>query len=451
MKISFLGAAKTVTGSRFLLEIQDQKILIDCGLFQGLKKLREQNWQVFPFDPESIDAVILTHAHIDHSGYLPKLVKEGFKGPIYSTHATDDLCQILLPDSAYLQEEDAEYRNKTGTTKHHPALPLYDRNDADAALKLFKPQDYDVDFEIADGIKCRLTPSGHILGSSFVTISAEKRQVVFSGDLGRPNDLIMLPPRWIKQADYLILESTYGDREHANTDILDDLEAVVNRTAKRHGTLLIPAFAVGRAQAVLHALHILKKAKRIPNIPIYVNSPMASSATDLFVEYANEHRLSLAESEETCNAAVYIRSVEESIKLTETPGPMVIISASGMATGGRVLHHLKTLGPDPKNTVAFVGFQAAGTRGEHLLAGKKTVKIHGQEIPIEADVTYLDNLSTHADQSEIIDWLRHFHQAPRKTFIVHGEAKASEVLAEKIRSELKWESEVPSLNSSYTL
>ncbi len=451
MKISFLGAAETVTGSRFLLEIQDKKILIDCGLFQGLKKLREQNWEIFPIDPEAIDAVVLTHAHIDHSGYLPKLVKEGFKGPIYSTYATYDLCQILLPDSAYLQEEDAEYRNKTGTTKHHPALPLYDRNDADAALKLFKPKDYDADFEIAEGIGCRLTPSGHILGSSFVTISAEKQKIVFSGDLGRPNDLVMLPPRWIKQADYLILESTYGDREHRKIDILDDLEAIVNRTAKRHGTLLIPAFAVGRAQAVLRALHILKKAKRIPNIPIYLNSPMASSATDLFVEYASEHRLSPGESEETCNAAIYIRSVEESIKLTETPGPMVIISASGMATGGRVLHHLKTLGPDPKNTIAFVGFQAAGTRGEHLLAGKKTVKIHGQEIPIEAEVTYLDNLSTHADQSEILDWLRHFHKAPRKTFIVHGEAKASEVLAEKIRSELSWECTVPSLNEKHEL
>jgi metallo-beta-lactamase family protein len=452
MKLTFLGGTGTVTGSKYLVESSGKKILVDCGLFQGMKELRLRNWNPLPIDPSTVDAVVLTHAHIDHTGYLPRFVKDGFNKKIYCSPATQDLCKVLLPDSAHLQEEDAEHANRKGTSKHRPALPLYDGKDAERALQHFKPVAYDTDFAIADGINCRLTPSGHILGSAFVTLTDKKTSIVFSGDLGRPNDLIMLPPRWIKSTDYLVLESTYGGREHPTTGVLDQLEAVINRTVKRKGVVLIPAFAVGRAQTILHAIYLLKQSRRMPeNIPVYLNSPMSISATNIFCTYSSEHRLSAEQCKSTCETAQYVSTVNESKELNEKTGPMIIISASGMLTGGRILHHIKAFGPSKENTILLTGFQGAGTRGARLMAGEKTLKIYGEQVQIEAEVANIGNLSAHADQREILDWLSHFQKPPKTTFLTHGEPKGAASLKEAVEKKLTWNCEIPEYLKSVEL
>ena len=360
MELAFWGAAGTVTGSKYLVTTGGRKILIDCGLFQGFKYLRLRNRAPLPLDPREIDAVVLTHAHLDHSGYLPLLVKHGFTGPVYCSRATRDLCGILLPDSGYLQEEEAEYANRTGYSKHAPALPLYTREDAARALDRLVPIEFEHAVDLGDGLTVRLVPSGHILGAAFVVLAHGASVLVFSGDLGRPHDPIMRAPAIIPRADYLVIESTYGNRRHDPTDPQAELASVINRTVKRDGVIVIPSFAVGRAQTVLYSLHLLKSSGAIPDVPVFLNSPMAIDATGIYREHRSEHRLTPAQCQAMCGAARFVTSVEESKRLNTRRGPMILISASGMATGGRVLHHLKAFAPDPRNTIVLWGFKFRG-------------------------------------------------------------------------------------------
>ena len=444
MELIFLGATGTVTGSKYLLKCGDKQLLIDCGLFQGLKQLRLRNWAKLPVNPARIDAVVLTHAHIDHSGYLPVLVKNGFAGKVYCSEGTADLCKIMLPDSAHLQEEEAEYANRRGFSKHHPALPLYNQEDAENALKLLVPVSFEQDVDLGDGLTLRLSPNGHILGSAFVRIHDKKTSVLFSGDIGRPNDILMRPPMRIKQADYLLIESTYGNRLHQHDDPKVKLAAIINKTVKRKGVVVIPVFAVGRAQELLYYIHLLKASGAIAgDIPVYLNSPMAVDATEIFNLYHGEHRL----SEEQCRAlfstAHVVNSIEQSKALNEAKGPMIILSASGMASGGRVVHHLKAFVSNANNTILFVGFQAAGTRGAAMLDGAESIKIHGEYIPVRAHVELISNLSAHADYSEILDWLAGFEAPPKKTFIVHGEPVAADAMRRHIEEKLHWQVVMP--------
>jgi metallo-beta-lactamase family protein len=444
MEIRFLGATGTVTGSKYLVSAGARKILIDCGLFQGFKQLRLRNWARLPVDPRQIDVVILTHAHIDHSGYLPLLVKNGFRGKIYCTRGTRDLCEILLPDSGHLQEEEARYANKKGYSKHHPALPLYTRSDAEHALRSLKPVDFEHAVDLGGGNSFHLSPSGHILGSAFVALRAAGRLIVFSGDLGRTDDPIMRDPATIEQADYLVIESTYGDRLHSRADPAAKLGEVLNRTFSRGGVVVIPAFAVDRTQTLLHYIALLKAAGTIPNaVPVYLNSPMAVNVTRIFQEHRAEHRLTAEQCDAMCGAARIINSVEESEGLNAKTGPMVIISASGMATGGRVVHHIKAFAPDPRNTILFAGFQAGGTRGAAMVAGVQSVKIHGAYVPIKAEIAMLDNLSAHADYAETLEWLAHFRAPPRTTFVTHGEPVAADALRFRINERYGWHCHVP--------
>lgn len=444
MEIKFLGATGTVTGSKYLLTSGTKRILIDCGLFQGLKQSRLRNWAQFPINPRHIDVVVLTHAHIDHSGYLPLLVKNGFSGKVYCTEATRELCEILLPDSAHLQEEEAEYANKRGFSKHHPALPLYTREDAIKALTLLTPVKFEQDIDLGDDITLRFSPNGHILGSAFVRIHNKTTSVLFSGDIGRPNDILMKPPVLMKQADYLLLESTYGNRLHERDDPQLKLAAIINKTVKRKGVVLIPVFAVGRAQEMLYYIHLLKESGAIAqDIPVYLNSPMAVDATEIFMHYHGEHKLTSEQCRALSHTAHMVNSVEESKALNETKGPMIILSASGMASGGRVVHHLKAFAPNPNNTVLFVGFQAAGTRGAAMLDGAESIKIHGQYVSVRAKVELISNLSAHADYAEILDWLGGFEVPPKKTFIVHGEPVAADAMRLHIEEKLHWCTVVP--------
>ncbi|MCC3859948.1 MBL fold metallo-hydrolase [Pseudemcibacter aquimaris] len=438
MKLTFLGATGTVTGSKYLLEYGGKKLLIDCGLFQGFKELRLRNRAGLPIDPADIDAVILTHAHIDHSGYVPLLVKNGFTGPIYASAATMDLCKILLPDSGYLQEEDARRANRYGYTRHSPAMPLYTQEDAEISLENFKPVDFGSPVYIQDDLHFTLSRAGHILGASFISLKAGNKTITFSGDLGRAGDALMHDPAALNNTDYLLIESTYGDRLHAETDPAEKFGEVIRKTAARGGTVLIPTFAVGRAQTILYHLKKLTEAKKIPAIPIFMDSPMALNATNLMCRHKSEHRLSESYCADVCNIAAYTRTREDSKALNANSMPKVIISASGMLTGGRVLHHLKDLMGDPKNTVLFTGFQAGGTRGEAMLDGEDMIKIHGHMHKVRADVELVENLSAHADKDEIITWLKNFRKAPAKTFITHGEPSSSAALRKAIIDELGW-------------
>ncbi|MCC6888918.1 MAG: MBL fold metallo-hydrolase [Hyphomicrobiales bacterium] len=437
MKLTFLGAAGTVTGSKYLLETAGGRLLVDCGLFQGLKPLRLRNWERLPVEPKTLNAVLLTHAHLDHSGYLPLLVKNGFRGAIYCSAATAELCEILLPDSGYLQEKDAEFANRHGYSKHKPALPLYTERDARQALKFFKILSFEGEHTVA-GVGVTLRRTGHILGASSIEVRSDARTIVFSGDLGRYGDPIFHDPVPIKRADYLLVESTYGDRQHDQIGPATALEAVVARTVARGGTVVIPAFAVGRAQSLLYHLRRLKDDGRLGSVPVFLDSPMAVDASEVFCRRLQDHRLSEHQCRMACDVATYVRSTEESKALTANTVPKVIISASGMATGGRVLHHLKRYAPDAKNTVLFAGFQAAGTRGAAMIAGASSVRIHGEDIPVRAAVDNLSMLSAHADATEIVRWLRGFEVAPRMTFITHGEPAAAESLKQRIGRELGW-------------
>lgn len=443
MKITFLGATGTVTGSKYLIEHEKKKILVDCGLFQGHKELRLRNWDKLAVDPASIDAVILTHAHIDHSGYVPLLVKNGFKGKIYCSEATYSLCNILLPDSARIHEEDARRANQYGYTKHEPALPLYTEEDAKRALRHFNTLGFGKPFYIGDELHFTFSRSGHILGSSFISLSDGNQAIVFSGDLGRSHDPIMNAPAKIQDADYLLIESTYGDRLHEKTDPIEEVGEIIKSTLSKSGSVVIPAFAVGRAQMILYYIYQLKKAGTIPHVPVYLDSPMAINATTLLKKHLKEHRLHEALCSEVCEVATYTRTVEESKEIMNSHMPSVIISASGMATGGRVLHHLKHFITDSNNTILFTGFQAGGTRGDRLVKGEKEIKIHGSLYPVRARIENLRNMSAHADYEEILQWLRNFRSPPKKTFITHGEPKAALALKEKIEKELGWNTVIP--------
>ncbi|HWT54020.1 MAG TPA: MBL fold metallo-hydrolase [Rhodocyclaceae bacterium] len=445
MEIQFLGAAGTVTGSKYLLRVGDRKILVDCGLFQGYKQLRLRNRAVLPIRPEEIDAVVLTHAHLDHSGYLPVLVRDGFAGPVFSTSATRDLCRILLTDSGRLQEEEADYANRHGFSKHKPALPLYTEEDALRSLRSFETVAFASDIDLGGGVRLRLAPAGHMLGAASVRIEHAGRSILFSGDVGRSNDPILYPPAPLESADYLVVESTYGNRLHEKVDPLAVLEDVFKRTFERGGLVIIPSFAVGRAQTLMYMVHALKQAGRMPShVPVYLNSPMAIEATRLYLKHHEYHRLDAQQCEEICASVHAVATPEESRRLNEkTRGPAVIIAGSGMATGGRVLHHIKAFGPDRRNTILFAGFQAGGTRGADMVAGAESVKIHGDYIPIHAEVKNIDSLSGHADYEEMLTWLGTMKGRPRHVFVTHGEASAADAMRHRIEEKLGWAAEVP--------
>ncbi|ANX03942.1 MBL fold metallo-hydrolase RNA specificity domain-containing protein [Pseudomonas aeruginosa] len=444
MRLGFHGATGTVTGSKYLVRTEKASVLVDCGLFQGYKQLRLRNWSPLPFEGRALDAVVLTHAHLDHSGYLPLLIRNGYAGPVHCTEATYDLCKILLPDSGRLQEEDAERANRRAYSKHKPALPLYTEKDALRALEHFEPVALHHDFSPAPGLSLRLYKAGHILGSSFVHIDDGTSSLLFTGDLGRPHDPIMHAPEAVEQADYLVVESTYGNRLHEPTDAHRELGEVIVRTIARDGVVVIPSFAVGRTQHLLWCIHRLKSEGTIPaTLPVYLNSPMAQDVTAVYHRHRVEHRLSPDECQAMCHAASYVNSVEDSKALNRREGPMVIIAGSGMATGGRVVHHLRAFAPDAKNTIVFAGFQAGGTRGAAMLAGAESIKVFGEYVAVRAEIAQISNLSAHADYAETLDWLRGFRTPPKRTFITHGEPGAADAMRVHIEETLGWRCRVP--------
>lgn len=444
LTIQFLGAAGTVTGSRFLVRTGDYQVLVDCGLFQGQKSLRLRNWERLEVDAASINAVLLSHAHLDHSGYLPALVEQGFTGPIYSTSASFDLCKILLRDAGKLQEEDANYHNRHGTSKHDPAIPLFTIEQAERALNQFTTVPFGKVYE-AGPFKATFHPNGHILGSASIDLQIGGKHLLFSGDLGRPGDEIMKPPVAPGYCDYLFIESTYGDRLHAELDAADTIADLICETAHRGGSVLIPAFAVGRSQVILHHLTRLRDSQRIPQMPIYVDSPMSISATQFMLKYHDLVRPGREQLEAICRSVHFTNTVEQSKGIGLVRTPKLIISASGMATGGRVLHHLKAMLGDHRNTIMFVGFQAQGTRGDRLTKGERQIKIHGHMYQVDAQIAYLDFLSAHADYSEVIHWLMGINVAPKQCFVIHGEQAASAALKDKIHEQLGWNVVTPSM------
>ena len=444
MKISFLGAADGVTGSRHRVELGGERILLDCGLFQGFKVHRERNWA--PLSPEllDVDAVVLSHAHLDHSGFLPALVKRGYRGAIYASPATCDLAAVLLMDSAHLQEEDARRANRYGYSRHEKALPLYTKADAQRAIARFKPLPPGREQKVGR-LGVTLTPAGHLLGACSVTLSSGgSDRLVFSGDLGRQNDLLMPPPETVPRADVLIIESTYGNRAHPAEDPAARLADIVNRTIERGGSVLMPSFAVGRAQALLLLLQRLKRRGDIPaTLPLFVDSPMAVAATALYRRHARLLRVPPREMKSLVDGVTLVETVAQSMRLSRSRWPSVIISASGMATGGRVLHHLKAMAPDARHHVCFPGFQVGGSRGARLVAGATEVKIHGEYVPVRAEISHLSSLSGHADSDELMAWMRGLHAPPRQTYVVHGEPDAADALRVRVHDALGWPVRVP--------
>ncbi len=449
--LSFLGAAGTVTGSRFLLRHKRTRWLVDCGLFQGYKHLRRKNWQPLTVRPDQLQAVILTHAHLDHSGWLPVLCRDGFKGKILATPATRDLCRYLLPDSGFIQEKDAEFANRHGFSRHHPARPLYTRADAEAVMPFFRTVGFGQPYGLKGRMDLCFRRAGHILGAAIAELEVAGRRVVFSGDLGHGSSATMPAPETVDRADYLVVESTYGNRRRDRTDPETALARVIHETVERGGSIIIPAFAVGRTQLLLHHLRRLLDENRIPTLPVYLDSPLAINATGVFERHPDDHGLSQAEAEAACSLPQYVHEPEASRELDRDPHPKIIIAGSGMATGGRVLHHLKSYLGDRRHTILFAGFQAAGTRGEALVHGAEQVKIHGQYWPVKARVENLDMLSAHADADEILEWLAHFKHPPRRTFIVHGEPDASDALRHRIEETLGWDCLVPEPEQEYEL
>lgn len=458
--LSFLGAAGTVTGSRYLLEVNAQRYLIDCGLFQGGRAEKALNWEPFPVAPDRIDAVLLTHAHIDHVGYLPRLVRQGFKGPIYATESTGALLDIVLPDSAHLQEQDAAYANKKGYTRHKPALPLYTTADAEKTLKLIQGVPFDHPLEL-DGVATTWRTAGHILGSANLTVEVlnggDSRFVVFSGDLGRYDSEVMHPPTSLSEADVLLVESTYGDRLHSDEPIQDVLAEALDFIVQREGVLLIPAFAVGRTQEVLYHIRQLQEKGRVPDLPVFIDSPMAVETSHIYCRFGDDHNLDVnllmneRECPLRCRDTRFVQDVEESKQLNVRPGPAIIISASGMCNGGRIMHHLKWRLPDTRNVVLFVGYQAQGTRGRLLLEGAKRIRIHGEDFPVKARIMQVHALSAHADRDEILHWLGGFSRPPRQVFIVHGEPESSQALREYIQRSFGWKASVPKTGDVYEI
>ncbi len=450
MKITFLGGVNTVTGSKFLIEHSDNKVLIDCGLFQGLKQLRLKNWERLPVQPKNLSAVLLTHAHIDHSGYIPLLVKEGFKGKIYCSNGTFQLCKILLSDSGHLQEEDAKRANDMGFSKHDKALPLYTQKDAVTALKSFHPVDYGKTVELNSDIAFDFIPGGHIIGASMINFHIKNKKILFSGDLGRLNDSVMRAPSKVEQADYLVVESTYGNRLHDTRNPEEELKKIIDDIVVKKGVLLIPSFAVGRAQTLIFLFNELKRKKMIPDIPVYLDSPMSINATEIFLKNSRDHKLSEQQLRQF-NRVNYVSSAVASEQLATKNKPFVLISSSGMMTGGRVLNHVVHFGQSKNNTILFCGYQAMGTRGYDLLHGEKNIKIYGEYITVEAQVKSIDSLSSHVDYGELLSWLETFKSPPKKTFIVHGEQDSADALRKKIKEKFQWECIVPDYKDVYKL
>ncbi|MDT8437858.1 MAG: MBL fold metallo-hydrolase [Wenzhouxiangellaceae bacterium] len=444
--LQFLGAAGTVTGSKFVLEHDGHRVLVDCGLFQGYKQLRLRNRQPLTVAPDTLAAVLLTHAHLDHSGFVPVLVKQGFTGRVHATAATIALANHLLPDAGFVQERDAEFANRHGHSRHHPARPLYTRAEAEGCLGRFDPVPFDHDLEPAPGFCARWTRAGHILGAASIRVEVGGRKIVFSGDLGNRSSPTMMPPAPIPEADFVVVESTYGNRARNDADPEVALADVINRTARRGGTVIIPAFAVGRTQLLLHHLHRLIDTGTVPALPVFLDSPLAINATEVFAEHPDDHRLTPAQLEGALGLPCYVREVQDSMRLDDDPMPKIIIAGSGMATGGRVLHHLKVYAPHPQHSIVFAGYQAGGTRGAHLVAGAEQIKIHGQYWPVRAEVQNLDMLSAHADRDEILDWLGGLSRPPKQVFVVHGEADAADAMRLAIDERFGWPACVPEHN-----
>lgn len=452
--LTFLGAARTVTGSKHLLDIDGQRILFDCGMFQGLKELRLRNWAALPVPADSIHAVVLTHAHLDHTGWLPRLVAAGFKGKVYCTGGTHDLSKLILPDAARIQEEDARHANKHGFSKHHPALPLYTEADATAALSRFKVCPMEKKVQVADHLDVEFINAGHLLGSSFVLATRRGNpstslraggggRVLFGGDLGRYNRPILPDPSPGVETDVLLVESTYGDRLHPTDDDGAAFAAIVNDTVARRGKLILPSFAIGRVEELLYWLYRLEDHNRIPKLPIYVDSPMALEGLEFYRRRSHELDQDVSTMQRTLPRFTAVETADESKRLVQTPGPSIVIASSGMATGGRVVHHLFAELPYERNTVLFVGYQAVGTRGRNLIEGAHYIKMYGQEVPVRARIAKINGMSSHADSGEIIKWLRTIPRAPKITYLVHGEPAAQDVLKTTIQKELGWNVEIP--------
>lgn len=450
-QLTFLGAAGVVTGSKYLLETAGKRYLIDAGLFQGAREWKDRNWEPFPVPPETIDAILLTHGHIDHTGYLPRLVQQGYRGPIYATAATCALLKILLPDSAHLQEQDADYANRKGYSRHQPALPLYTVRDAEATLRLLQPVEFHAMLTLT-GMRVFWYPMGHILGSAAIEIHLDTppRRILFSGDIGRYEDPIMRPPTEFPEADVVLMESTYGDRLHETTPVEETLRSVLNHILQNRGVMLIPTFAVGRTQQVLHYIRKMQESGEVPPLPVYVDSPMATDATHLYCTYGQDLNLETSPGGDCegqlplyCYHTHFVQDVSQSRALNTRPGPMIIISASGMCTGGRILHHLKWRLPHPENAVLFVGYQAEGTRGRMLVDGATEITIHGETVPVRARIAMTTALSAHADQADLLRWLKAFQKPPQTLYLVHGEPSARLALREKIRNELGWDALLP--------
>lgn len=455
--LTFWGGVETVTGSKYLLESEGKRVLIDCGLFQGMKELRERNWQAVPFVAKDLDAIVLTHAHIDHSGFLPRMIVEGFRGPIYCSKGTAELLKILLPDSARLQEEEAEYRNKHQLTQHNPALPLYSEEDAYRTLEFLRPVLHEENaFTVAPGITAQLYVAGHLLGSRFIrfTLAPSGRTVLFSGDLGQQNPLILRDPVDPPSADYVLVESTYGDRLHDEIPPKEALAPIIQRAAKRSGTILIPAFAVGRTQELLYVLRQLEDEGRIPVLPVYVDSPMAVEATTVYQRLLEEYDPTLLKNRtlplrtQKCHFAA---SRGESRRLNDVEGVHIILSAAGMMTGGRILHHAQRVLPDPESTVIFVGYQGRGTTGRRVLDGESHVKIFKQMYPVHCHIERVEGFSSHPDYRDILAWLKDIPTPPRCLFITHGEPEASKSLAERIDASFGWKTHLPHYGETFPL
>lgn len=445
MDIGFLGAAGTVTGSKFLVHFDGTRVLVDCGMFQGLKELRLMNWGDFPFNPKDINAVILTHSHLDHCGALPLLVKKGFKGPIYCTEPTMELTKIILLDSAKIQEEDAEYANKKGFSKHHPALALYTVDDVEKTIPLLRPLTAHEEFSVG-ALNFKFYGAGHILGASSVLVSNGEKSVYFSGDLGRNNDPLMWPPEPPPDCDYIVMESTYGERDHSPIPSKQILKECILEIAKSKGVLLVPSFAVGRAQNLLFEITELKRAGEVPPIPVYLNTPMGSEVSKYYEEHPTFHRLGPGQFAEMMSEVRTVKTAQDSKALNEQQGPMIIIAASGMLTGGRVLHHLKAFAPDPRNIILLAGFQSPGTRGWSLINGAQEVKVHGHYVEIKCKVVPSDSFSAHADRKDLLNWLQAAETKPKTVFLVHGESTAADELRRRIQDHLGLDVVIPKMN-----
>lgn len=447
--LQFLGATDTVTGSKFLLKTAESNWMVDCGLFQGIKEHRLRNWAPLPLAAKDLTGVLLTHAHIDHSGYIPLLIKNGFRGRVFASEPTVELCKILLPDSGYLQEEDAKYATKKGFSKHNTALPLYTYADAIHSLGYFQAIPNGDVVKLDKDTSVQMVRAGHILGARFLQVTVQnggQHRILFAGDIGRYDSLIANSPTTITETDYLVMESTYGDRSHPVEDIFTRMADIINAAIKDGGKVLIPAFAVGRTQDILFILKKLCETGRIPyDLPIYLNTPLGIDATSIYLRFASEHRIHNGSGKSLFQAPniYYVHDMEASKRLNAMEGPAVIIAGSGMITGGRILHHLKAYAGDPTTRLVIVGYQADGTRGRALLDGAKSIKIHGQPIAVRCKMEHIDSLSAHGDVDDIMKWLRHFNRPPRQTFLVHGEPKSSQALAEHIRDVLHWPVYIP--------